>query len=228
MDLHDGTYECSCFAGFTLAVDGYSCTARRPGEPPGGSSQPAKSNKTAPKEAEMANSIRRRSSSNEKQQQDDDDRQRVSFRWSTSSSVAPEARRLGLLSAEFQRQQQRRRRPPDVRLLDLQNDNKTEEPDQDDDDQDDDRHQRQELHDKRKLASTNLMDARGATRPRLASVSKAAAATSANVAPRQQVERRSLLVPFPVSGGPNGAASSEREPKRQIKGKFGVNFELCK
>lgn len=26
MDLHDGTYECSCFYGFALAVDGYSCT----------------------------------------------------------------------------------------------------------------------------------------------------------------------------------------------------------
>lgn len=25
LDLHDGTYECSCFYGFTLAVDGYSC-----------------------------------------------------------------------------------------------------------------------------------------------------------------------------------------------------------
>lgn len=27
LDLHDGTYECSCFYGFTLAVDGYSCSA---------------------------------------------------------------------------------------------------------------------------------------------------------------------------------------------------------
>lgn len=26
LDLHDGTYECSCFYGFTLAVDGYSCS----------------------------------------------------------------------------------------------------------------------------------------------------------------------------------------------------------
>lgn len=25
LDSHDGTYECSCFYGFTLAVDGYSC-----------------------------------------------------------------------------------------------------------------------------------------------------------------------------------------------------------
>lgn len=25
LDLHDGTYECSCFYGFTLTVDGYSC-----------------------------------------------------------------------------------------------------------------------------------------------------------------------------------------------------------
>lgn len=25
VDLHDGTYECTCFYGFTLAVDGYSC-----------------------------------------------------------------------------------------------------------------------------------------------------------------------------------------------------------
>lgn len=25
LDLHDGTYECSCFYGFALAVDGYSC-----------------------------------------------------------------------------------------------------------------------------------------------------------------------------------------------------------
>lgn len=29
LDLHDGTYECSCFYGFALAVDGYSC-ARLP------------------------------------------------------------------------------------------------------------------------------------------------------------------------------------------------------
>lgn len=29
LDLHDGTYECSCFYGFALALDGYSC-ARPP------------------------------------------------------------------------------------------------------------------------------------------------------------------------------------------------------
>lgn len=27
LDLHDGTYECSCFYGFALAVDGYSCAS---------------------------------------------------------------------------------------------------------------------------------------------------------------------------------------------------------
>lgn len=33
VDLHDGTYECTCFYGFTLAVDGYSCARLAPQKP---------------------------------------------------------------------------------------------------------------------------------------------------------------------------------------------------
>lgn len=33
LDLHDGTYECSCFYGFALAVDGYSCASIEPQSP---------------------------------------------------------------------------------------------------------------------------------------------------------------------------------------------------
>lgn len=47
LDLHDGTYECSCFYGFSLSIDGYSCS----GSPKSQNSQRAPTIKIKPLEA---------------------------------------------------------------------------------------------------------------------------------------------------------------------------------